>query len=156
MVISENMEWLRWQLISFYGMLENERTNNPDLTVHQVADMYIQNELSMEEGMRQYHESLTKTWEYNQRILRAVKSVKGKTFHKHLTEFIKNAEATDYHEWEIVSQPVGNQQEVTEYGRAIKKEWVVQYSEGDSGDSWNGTICVQLRENKYLKFHFSM
>lgn len=156
MNISENKESLRWHLISFYGMFQNERESNPTVTIYEVADAYVANELSMEEGMKQYYDSLTETWKYNQRILRAVKSVRGKTFYKHLTEFIKNAEPTDYHEWEIVSQPVGNKQEVTEFGRSIKKEWVVQHSVGDSGDSWAGTICVQLKENKYLKFHFSM
>lgn len=155
MNISDNKESFRWHLISFYGWVENQRKDNPDVNVYKVADDYVANEIKMEEGMREYHEYLNSISRYNERILRAIKSVKGKTFYNHLTEYLKHTEASDWH-FEIVSQPVGKLQEVSEFGRPIKKEWVVQHAVGDSGDSWAGTICIQLKENKYLKFHFSM
>lgn len=155
-VVSEHIEELRSHLIGFYNMSEYTLKEKPNTPVGILADNYIKDQLAMEEGMRQYVESLNKINAYNKRILRAIKSVKGKTFFNHLIAFIKDAEASEYSQFEIVAKPVGKMQEVSEYGREIKKEWVVQQAVGDSGDSWSGSICVQIKPNKYLKFDFSM
>lgn len=154
--IKENKESLQRHLLNFYNMVENVRTTQPDRSIAILANDYIDNEISMEQGMKEYYDYLTSVRIYNDRILRAIKSVKGKTFHKHLSNYIKECEPADYCQWEIVRTPVGKEQSVSEFGREIKKEWVTQYAVGDSGDSWQGTICVQIREGKYLKFNFSM
>lgn len=154
--IAENKDALKSHIIHFQSALEYYKKAYPNEGIEQYAVIYLDNEIAMEKGMNEYYNGLIKIHAYNQRILRAIKSVKGNTFYKHLIELIKDAETTDYQEWEIVSKPVGKCQEVTECGRSIRKEWVDQRAVGDSGDSWAGSICIQLKENKYLKFYFSM
>jgi hypothetical protein len=156
MKVIEHQESLRHHLIAFFNMYEWQKSETPDVAVGVVVDDYIKDQLSMEEGMKEYHDHLNKIYKYNDRILRAIKSVKGKTFYNHLIEYLRNAECSSCQRFEIVSKPIGKEQEASEYGRAIKREWVVQRAVGMSGDSWEGTICIQLKENKYLKFHFSM
>lgn len=157
MLVSEHKESLRHHLIAFHNIREYRLKEKPDTPIGALADDYIKDQLDMEEGMRQYFEACDKITKYNQRILSAIKTVKGKTFHNHLVALIKDSEGgIDYCKWQIASTPVGTCRDVTDYGRGIKKEWVKQQAVGDSGDSWEGTICVQLKPNKYLKFNFSM
>jgi hypothetical protein len=156
MTVTENRDTLYWHLVGFYQQYEYEKERNKELAVGDFAHKYLDNEIAMENGMREYHESLHKIYLYNQRILKAVKSIKGNTFYKHLIEFLKEREPVDYCQFEIIKNPIGKEQSVDECGRSIRKEWVTQYSVGDSGDSWEGTICVQLKQNKYLKFNFSI
>lgn len=153
---TENRESAIHHFDSFYSMVEYEKKKNPDSNIYDLSKRYVDHEISMEKGMREYYESLEKTKKYNQRILKAIKSVRGKTFYRHLCNFIKESEATYYHQWEIVREPVGDLQHVSEFGRDIKQEWVDQRSVGTEGDGWEGTICVELKPGKYLKFHFSM
>ena len=56
---------------------------------------------------------------------------------------------------EIIKEPIGKFQE-EKYGRQINGIWVKQWSVGMEGDSWEGFICVQIKQNKYLKFGYSM
>lgn len=154
--ISENRDTLYWHLTGFYNCVEYARKENPDSPIGKIANDYLDNELAMENGMKEYVAFLNEISRRNHRLLNAIKTVNGKIFYKHLVEFIKEREPTEYSQFEIVSKPVGKEQDCGEYGRRIKKEWVVQRAVGDSGDSWEGTICVQIKPNKYLKFNFSM
>jgi hypothetical protein len=72
-----------------------------------------------------------------------------------LVALIKDANPTEWHEWEIVSEPSGKKQKETEFGHSIKFIWVDQWSVGTEGDSFEGYIEVQIKENKYLKFRYS-
>jgi len=110
----------------------------------------------MEAGWQAYADGIEKVRKYNARILRAIKTVKGKAFVKHLSALMESCEAVDWANWEILKEPIGSEQSIDEYGREIRKEWVDQRATGTEGDSWEGTICVQIKPNKYLKFHFSM
>lgn len=153
---TEEKERLKIHLVGFHEFLNYRKTDHPGEPIGVSADLYIDNEIAMEKGMAEYYNALREIERKNNRILRAVKSVKGKTFYNHLIEYLKNCETTDYNIWEIVRVPQGKEQKVTECGRAIKKEWVQQWSVGDSGDSWSGIICVELKPGRYLKFNFSM
>lgn len=157
MLVSENKESLKQHLISFNNTVEYCHTHeNDNRGIGVIADVYIEDQLAMEQAMCDYDNMLKDVAKYNERILKAIQSVKGKTFCKHLVEYIKDQEAVDYQELEIVKTPFGKEQSVSEYGREIKKEWITSYAVGDSGDSWAGTICVKLKKDKYLKFSFSM
>jgi hypothetical protein len=147
---------LKHHLIGFYNQYEFYKEGEPDLTINEFADSYIKNEVAMEEGMDEYFKNLKENDRRNQRVLRAIKSVKGRTFYKHLINYIKDAQMSEWSEFEIVREPVGDEQKVTEYGRSIKREWVDQQSVGTEGDSFVGTICLELKPGKYLKFGYSM
>lgn len=156
MLVSEHKDSLRQHLISFYNMVVYERSQDTQTGIGPIADAYIRSELNAEEGMHAYFNSLEKISKYNQRILHAIKKVKGNGFYKHLTEFIKDRQSVAWDPWTIVSQPEGEQQSVSEYGREIKTEWVQQWATGTEGDTWDGIICVKIKPGKYLKFHFSI
>ena len=155
MNVKENAESLKRHLTDFYDQFEYQKITEPELRVNEFADAYIKNEIAMEDGMTEYFNNLRENDRRNNRVLKAIKSVKGRTYYKHLISFIKDAGLPEWAEFEIVREPIGEEQKVTEYGRSITKEWVEQWAEGTEGDSWGGYICLQLKPNRYLKFRFS-
>lgn len=155
MLVSENIDSLRQHLISFHGMYEYMKTKEKkDIAIGPSVDAYLNDQLAMEEGMKAWADYERSIFVHNNRLLKAIKSVKGKTFSKYINEIIKECDnVTD--KMQIVKEPVGNFQKEN-YGRTIKGIWINQWSVGMEGDSWNGTVCVELRPNKYLKFSYSM
>jgi hypothetical protein len=151
----EHGDSLKHHLIGFYHQFEHQRGNEPDLSLNKFTDSYIKNELDMEKGMDEYFKWLQEVDKRNNRVLRAIKSVKGKTYYRHLISYLKDASVTEWSEFEIVREPLGDEQKVTEYGRSIKKEWVEQWSVGTEGDSFEGYIYLELKLGRYLKFRFS-
>lgn len=151
----ENGDTIKSHLTSFYDQYEFQKGQDPKINIHQFADDYVNNEISMEAGMDEYFKGLQRVHKYNNRILKAIKSVKGKTFYRHLLSLIKNSESVSWSQWEIVKEPNGERHIEKEYGREIKFIWVDQWAVGTEGDTFDGYIWVQLKENKYLKFRFS-
>lgn len=151
----QNGETIKSHLTSFYDQYEYQKSQDSKINIHQFADDYIKNEIAMEAGMDEYLKGLEQVDKHNRRILKAIKAVKGKTFYRHLVALIKDAGSVSWNEWEIVKEPNGKKQKETEFGRSIKQIWVDQWSVGTGGDSFEGYIWVQLKENKYLKFRFS-
>lgn len=151
----ENGDTIKSHLVSFYDQYEFQKEQDPNIRIHKFADDYVRNEIAMEAGMDEYFKGLEQVDKYNNRILKAIKSVKGKTFYKHLLALIKDAGSVSWDEWEIVKEPNGHKQKETEFGRQIKHIWVDQWSVGMEGDSFEGYIWVQLKENKYLKFRYA-
>lgn len=151
----ENGESIKSHLTSFYEQYEFQKKQDPKLNIYQFADDYIKNEIAMENGMDEYFKGIEQVDRYNNRILKAIKSVKGKAFYRHLVSLIKDAGSVDWNEWEIVKEPNGAKQKETEFGRSIKHIWVDQWSVGTEGDSFEGYIYVQLKKNKYLKFRYA-
>jgi hypothetical protein len=151
----EDGETIKSHLVRFYDQYQFQKDQTPNLNIHEFAESYIKNEISMEAGMQEYFEGLDKVAKYNNRILRAIKSIKGKTFTRHLISLMNDAGIVNWDEWQIVSEPSGAKQKENEYGRSIKNIWVDQWSVGTEGDSFDGYIEVQLKENKYLKFRYS-
>lgn len=151
----EHGDSLKHHLVGFYNEYTFRKEGDPGLTMNEFADSYIKNEIAMEEGMAQYFNGLKEVDNRNERVLKAIKSVKGKTYYKHLISYLKDASMPEWGEFEIVRQPIGDEQKVTEYGRSIKREWVEQWSVGTEGDSFEGYICLELKPGRYLKFRFS-
>lgn len=151
----EHGDKIRGHLTAFYEQYEYFKREEPELTLHQYAIGYIENEISMEEGMRTYFDGILATERYNRRILKSIKKINGRTFHKHLLALMKNSEAVSWANWEIVSEPTGEMQQENEYGRFIKQIWIEQWATGAEGDSWDGYICLMVKPKKYLRFRFS-
>lgn len=142
------------QLINLMLRFHFYCSQNTSDTPNKVAEIVIQNEIDCQKGMMEYYEAMAEEARKNNRLLRAIKSVKGKTFYRYLLEIIEQSEGIRGLAV-IVRQPVGEFQK-ERYGRQIKGIWVEQWSVGMEGDSWNGHVCVPLGNDKYFKFSYSM
>ena len=98
--------------------------------------------------MREYYEDIERK---NTPILNAIKEEKGQEYYDDLCEYMEESEVCG--EFKIVAKPRGTKQYE---GGLIEFSWVVQHSVGDSGDSFEGTVTVQISEGKYLEMPFSM
>ena len=148
----ENKENIKTHFLMFLDMVQHE----PDKTIMPVtiAEKYIDNEIAMQEGMKQYYEDLRAIDMENHALLQEIKKEKGKIFYKYLLEIIEESEGIKG-KAEIVDTALGKFQE-EKWGRQIKGIWVQQWTVGMEGDSFEGFVCVQLGENRYLKFGYSM
>lgn len=151
----EHGEKIKGHLTAFHDQYVYFKGQEPELNLHKYAEEYIKNEVAMEAGMQEYFDGLNEVAEYNNRILRAIKSVKGKRFYYHLKRLMKDCEAVHWDNWQILSAPTGEIQRERDYGRHITRVWCEQWATGTEGDSWDGYICVEIKPNKYLKFRFS-
>jgi hypothetical protein len=145
-------ESLKHHLIDFFRVMQHEMEGK-EVSPESIARRYVENQISMENGMKEYYDYLALCRQKDERLLRAVKKVKGKTFYKYLIELLEDR--VDYTTMEIVNAPTGEHQSTNDFGRTIKEYWVDQRSVGTEGDSFEGTICVQLKENKFLKANYS-
>lgn len=99
-------------------------------------------------GMREYHQEIERK---NNPILEAIKEEKGQDWYNELCQLIEESQVSGL--FEIMKIPYGEKQPSSDL---IEWEWVDQRSVGDSGDSFEGHIIVQIGENRYLKMPFSM
>ncbi|WP_276483579.1 hypothetical protein [Paraflavitalea pollutisoli] len=151
-----NEEAIGWLLRDFLNYLEFGPTSDPPHSQHDIIQTFIRNNVKNEEGMDDFHLDMQEVDRKNKRMLRAIKSVKGRSFYNHVREYLKNIEAVYWREYEIVREPQGDPQQVSEYGRAIKKEWIDQWSTGTEGDSFDGYACIELKPGRYLRIYYSM
>lgn len=89
---------------------------------------------------------------WNSRILKAIGNQLGKRFLDDVVQCFEESEAC--RKLELVRKPTGQYQE-EEYD-SFKGIWVDQWSVGDSGDSWNGYVCIKLKKGLWLKTFYSM
>jgi hypothetical protein len=148
----ENRQTIYWHLTSFHSLAMLEESKGVPIGV--LADRYIDNEISMQKGLQDYYDYLKDENNKNHALLNDIKKEKGKTFFKYLMEIIEESEGIKGLA-EIVNEPVGKFQK-EKYGRQIDGIWLEQWGVGDTGDSWNGYVCVKLSEERYLKFSYSM
>ncbi len=109
-------------------------------------------QLAKEYREREYEELLS-IHEHNDRIMKAIRSTKGEEFEESVADCIEESEANDWYQMELVKEPTGEHQEDDNIPEGV---WVLQWSVGDSGDSWEGYVCIKLKEKMYLKFRYSM
>lgn len=112
-----------------------------DLETKKIMDDYYR----MEDEQRAEEERV------NVRILKSIKSVKGLDYCLDLEEYME--EAATCGAFSLVRKVKGHRQDE---GHEIKEVWVDQYSVGDSGDSWAGTVSVELKKGMWLEMPFSM
>jgi hypothetical protein len=151
---SEERQRKYWNLSAFYNHVKWIEQNDPGTCIADIINSYLDNQEYEAEAWREMADYEHEVWRHNQRILRAIKSVKGKTFYKYFLEIIKSCDRVK-DVFEIVSEPCGVWTE-EKYGRTIGGVWVDQWSVGMEGDSFEGYVWVQLKENKFLKISYSM
>lgn len=153
MIINEeNRQEVIWLLDGFYNHIKY--MENKNLPPMKIIEPFVDGQIKMYNAMSEYYDYLALENKKNQRLLKAIKKVKGNTFYKYLMEIIDESEGIQGLA-EIVSKPTGKYQE-EHYGRTIKGIWIEQWNVGMEPDSYNGTVCVQLKPNKFLKFNYSM
>lgn len=151
----EDGERLYWHLMGFYNMVEYERSQNRDVAVGELAKKYVDSEIDMESAMEDLSNYYKEESRKNRRLLKAIKSVKGETFYKHLMAIIEESEGLQGPA-EMVREPIGKFND-EKYGRTIPGYWVNQTEDGGyTGDSFSGTVCVEIKPGRYLKFNYSM
>jgi hypothetical protein len=87
------------------------------------------------------------------RIFQVAQKIKGDDFVKDLIEVIEDSGFT--HGFTLVKTPGGQYQ--NEDFKTIPGIYVDQYRNGGmTGDDFAGYCYVQLKENKFIKFHYEM
>lgn len=103
----------------------------------------------MTEDLEKLHEDETKQYLKDQKLLEKIKDqtsfeefdlIKGEV---DLSENSSN--------FRIVDEPTGDLQEQDRV-----KVWVDQYSVGESGDSFEGTVCMKLPDGKFVMWDYWM
>ncbi len=150
----ENAESMKYHLTGFIERVKWCQKDNPDKSIMQIANEYINEQMQMQKDLQKYYDHENQIAAENKQLLLSIKKTKGRTFYKHLMQIIEESDRIEGL-MEIVDEPVGEFQKEN-YGRLIKGIWVKQWSTGDSGDSFAGHVCVQMSENSWLKFSYSM
>lgn len=153
-IYTENKEHLINAFSGFALQVEYEKDHGKFVSSYKSAQSYVENQIACEKGMDEYYAYVRECEQSDKRLLKAIRTVKGKTFVKHLLEVI-DRDQTMGSKMAIVREPIGEFVK-EQYGRYIKGYWVVQYSVGTEGDSFQGTICIEIRTDRYLKVHFSI
>lgn len=89
----------------------------------------------------------------NNRILKAIIAIKGQKFVNSLYAIINEDRCNEF-AFALVKKPDGKCQKAS-YG-LIKEIWINQWSVGTEGDSFNGYIYVNLKENLWLEMYFAI
>lgn len=150
----ENREHRYWEISGIIDLWDWRKKENPDLTKHEFITGYLDDKQAEEDCWRSLAEYENECDRKNKRLLRAIKSVKGRTFFNHIMDIIVESEGIDGLA-EIVREPVGTFQE-ERHGRHIGGIWVHQWSVGMEGDSFEGYVCVKIKPGRYLKFPYKM
>ena len=107
-------------------------------------------------GVEEWHDEIARK---NGRVLKAIRSVKSKSFYRSLSAYLKDLYYECYNkeqmEFALVKQPAGKLIKES-WGKELKQHWVDQYSSGPEGDSYDGYIYIQLKEKMFLRVNYSM
>lgn len=126
---------------------------------NKIAEVESDFEFSMKEAYAEAYAEMAlydnETDRINKRIFKAIENQIGKGFLDNLKSLIEDSEFSDSFRFKIVDKPGGKFQQETDFG-CITGIWVYQYSVGDSGDGWAGSIWVKLKNYKYLEIPFSI
>ncbi|OJX63101.1 hypothetical protein [Dysgonomonas sp. 37-18] len=116
------------------------------------------NKADMDKAMSEFFQYEAECNRKDQRVINAIKTVKGNSFHKSLGDLIEDLDRTSG--YSIVDKPKGNYQK--EYWhKEIQGVWVDQWCNGGySGDEFAGDVYVKIKrqnkKDKYLKIPYSM
>lgn len=89
----------------------------------------------------------------NNRILKAIESVKGALFTESLMNLIKESEGI-LGKARITRHPEGHKWQKEWYSRQIQGIWITQVT-GYLGDDFSGTISVKIRKGRYFTFDYA-
>lgn len=144
------------ELSNFLNFVEcSNMYDDPKPSRFELINRFLDQEEAYAKNWQDMADYQEECYRHNDRLLRSIKSVKGRTFYKHLLQLIKDCDRVD-DKMEIVKEPNGEWQRETDYGKSIPGIWCDQWSTGTEGDSYDGYVWVLLKPNKYLKFRYSI
>lgn len=103
-------------------------------------------------GLVKYEDECARS---NKRMLKVLRRVKGRVFVKRFLELVEACDRLNG-KFYLSKVPRGKEHAENEFGRMIKYIWVDQRSVGTEGDSFEGTVSVEVKPNKYICFDYSM
>ena len=106
-------------------------------------------EIEMAKAEKEVQKELDERYKKDQEVLDSIKQKVSPTFYKLIEQEIEESEGG--FNYKIVDKPIGDFQ--NDYNIKV---WVDQHAVGDSGDSWEGTVSVELPDKKYLMWNFEM
>lgn len=121
-----------------------------------IFQVWVDLNKSMENAMAEYgkwqDEYYGNIQRVNNRIIKAIKSVKGKKFEKNFIDLVTELEIGGNF-WSFTGEPCGSPQNES-YG-LIKQFWVDQWRDGGyTGDDFAGDIYIKLKDKKFLKMGY--
>jgi hypothetical protein len=153
MSVKANQQLIKHNILSFVEADRNWiEKRHPELSLEERVDVFLAEEIQMEEAMKSFIEYEGKIANNNQNLLRIIKELKGEEFHADLCNILEDSDRIG--EMSIVEKTTGDYQQ-EDYSH-IAGVWVDQRSVGDSGDSFEGFLYVQLEADKYLRIPYSM
>ena len=99
------------------------------------------------DAMKQLDDEAKEQYIKDQALIETVKKQVSKRIFKEIEYEIE--ESDNYSNFRIVNTPDGDPQR-----KDIIKTWVVQCSVGDSGDSFEGEVFIELPDGKYLTWQY--
>jgi hypothetical protein len=151
MLFTEHGSILKHHFAAYGEALDYHRGRGDVYSPAMIAERYIKQQQQMEAGEREHDAWLNEITQANKRLLKAIKTVKGRTFYKYLLQLLSDVDYS--HElFEIVDKPSGEYQ-AERMGYTIKGYWVDQWA---VGKNWEGFIYVELKQGKYFKVKFCM
>ena len=91
---------------------------------------------------------------YNNKLLNLIYKYKGDKFEKSLKELIKDVSSDWGSESMSIVRKTEGQRQDENFGE-IKEIWVNQWSCGDSGDSFAGSVYVKLDDKRFLEIPYA-
>lgn len=147
----DNRDKIEMILSSFHWCLENMM---PEATKDEKIKRFMDDQLQTEKIYAELWVAEDQAYTRNMNVLKILRSVKGKTFVKHLRRFLKECEAKFTVPFIITRDTRGDWVE-EKWGKEIQRYWVDQRCTNIEGDSFEGYIWVQLREGRFLKFFYT-
>jgi len=142
-----------WELSGFLDTMDYRRKENPDLCKDDLINKYLDDrdaEAKAWANIAAYEADIKRC---NDRLFRAIKKVKGRTFYTHLCYMTEDISLSD--KMQIIHAPQGTHRKENEFGRSITESWGYQRATNLEGDSFAGYFCIKLKPNKYLKISYS-
>lgn len=112
--------------------------------------MTEQDRKNYDEGMREWHEAERELHEKDAAVMRNVKKQVSAERYASIEMEIENSEKA--YNYRIVQKPVGESY-IGDHGI---RGWVDQRAVGLSGDSWEGSVCVEISSHEYLMWDFEV
>lgn len=101
-------------------------------------------------AMRELHEAEVEQHEKDAAVMRDVKKRVSAERYASIELEIENSEKA--YNYRIVQKPIGESY-IGDHGI---RGWVDQHAVGLSGDSWEGSVCVEITSHEYLMWDFEV
>ena len=129
----------------FKKFLEDNKKHRDEMN-----GMTEQDRKDFDEAMKELHEAEIKQHEKDAAVMRDVKKLV--TSERYMSVEIEIEDSEKAYNYRIVQNPIGEPY-IGDHGI---RGWVDQRAVGLSGDSWEGSVCVEISSHEYLMWDFEV